>query len=139
MKLALIAPPFIEVPPKGYGGIERRLHDLGVNLISLGVNIDLFASGDSQTPIPLKPICDIALFNEKFYDHGKDKSERTKEINQKTVNLISDGDYDLSDKNEQDIYANANCSAIFLPALSSIRNLSVEITFVLKEERSLHR
>lgn len=49
MKIAQIAPLYEAVPPKLYGGTERIVHYLTEELVSLGHDVTLFASGDSIT------------------------------------------------------------------------------------------
>ena len=44
----MIAPPWLPVPPNGYGGIENVIHSLVPELIRLGVEVELFAPGDSK-------------------------------------------------------------------------------------------
>lgn len=49
MRIAQVAPLTEAVPPKLYGGTERVVHWLTEELVSLGHDVTLFASGDSQT------------------------------------------------------------------------------------------
>ena len=49
MRIALISPPWIPVPPMGYGGIEWVVHLLAEELVARGHDVTLFATGDSQT------------------------------------------------------------------------------------------
>jgi len=49
MRIAQIAPLTEAVPPKLYGGTERVVHWLTEELVSLGHDVTLFASGDSRT------------------------------------------------------------------------------------------
>jgi glycosyltransferase involved in cell wall biosynthesis len=49
MRIAQIAPLTEAVPPKLYGGTERVVHWLTEELVALGNDVTLFASGDSQT------------------------------------------------------------------------------------------
>ncbi len=56
MKIAQISPLDESVPPKGYGGIERIVSYLTEELVRLGVDVTLFASGDSQTRATLVPV-----------------------------------------------------------------------------------
>jgi glycosyltransferase involved in cell wall biosynthesis len=49
MKIAQIAPLMESVPPRLYGGTERIVSYLTEELVSLGHNVTLFASGDSIT------------------------------------------------------------------------------------------
>jgi glycosyltransferase involved in cell wall biosynthesis len=54
MRIAQIAPLTEAVPPKLYGGTERVIHWLTEELVALGHDITLFASGDSQTSAKLE-------------------------------------------------------------------------------------
>lgn len=49
MRIAQIAPLAESCPPKLYGGTERIVHFLTEELVSMGHDVTLFASGDSQT------------------------------------------------------------------------------------------
>jgi glycosyltransferase involved in cell wall biosynthesis len=61
MKIAQIAPLFESVPPKLYGGTERVVASLCDELVALGHEVTLFASGDSRTNAKLVPIRDKAI------------------------------------------------------------------------------
>jgi len=54
MRIAQIAPLTEAVPPKLYGGTERVIHWLTEELVSLGHDVTLFASGDSRTSARLE-------------------------------------------------------------------------------------
>ncbi len=49
MRIAQIAPLYESVPPKQYGGTERVVSYLTEELVNMGHNVTLFASGDSVT------------------------------------------------------------------------------------------
>ena len=49
MQIAQIAPLTEAIPPKLYGGTERVISWLADELVALGHDVVLFASGDSQT------------------------------------------------------------------------------------------
>jgi hypothetical protein len=53
MQIAQIAPLTEAIPPKLYGGTERVISWLTSELVALGHEVDLFASGDSQTSAQL--------------------------------------------------------------------------------------
>ncbi len=53
MRIAQIAPLTEAVPPKLYGGTERVIHWLTEELVALGHEVTLFASGDSCTSAKL--------------------------------------------------------------------------------------
>jgi glycosyltransferase involved in cell wall biosynthesis len=61
MRIAQIAPLAESVPPKLYGGTERVIAWLIHELIELGHDVTLFASGDSQTRAKLVPAWPRAL------------------------------------------------------------------------------
>src|SRR5260370_24831126 len=49
MRIAQVAPLTEAVPPRLYGGTERVVHWLTEELVALGNDVTLFASGDSRT------------------------------------------------------------------------------------------
>src|SRR5271169_3025726 len=53
MRIAQVAPLTEAVPPRLYGGTERVVHWLTEELVTLGHEVTLFASGDSQTSAKL--------------------------------------------------------------------------------------
>ena len=50
LRIAQIAPPMERVPPRAYGGTERVIHELVVELDRRGHEVTTFASGDSEIP-----------------------------------------------------------------------------------------
>jgi glycosyltransferase involved in cell wall biosynthesis len=54
MRIAQVAPLTEAVPPKLYGGTERVVHWLTEELVALGHEVTLFASGDSHTSAKLE-------------------------------------------------------------------------------------
>ena len=61
MRIAQIAPLHESVPPQLYGGTERVVSYLVEELVRMGHDVTLFASGDSRTKAELRPICPKAL------------------------------------------------------------------------------
>ncbi len=61
MKIAQVAPLTESVPPKLYGGTERIVSYLTEELVALGHDVTLYASGDSQTRAELRAGCAKAL------------------------------------------------------------------------------
>lgn len=61
MRIAQVAPLYESVPPKLYGGTERVVSWLTEELVRLGHEVTLFASGDSLTGAHLVPVCPEAL------------------------------------------------------------------------------
>ncbi|HXF58147.1 MAG TPA: glycosyltransferase family 4 protein [Actinomycetota bacterium] len=54
MRIALVAPPWLACPPKGYGGIEWVVALLADGLAERGHDVTLFATGDSVTKARLE-------------------------------------------------------------------------------------
>ena len=61
MKIAQVAPLMESVPPRLYGGTERIVSYLTEELVRLGHDVTLFASGDFVTSAELAPCCTRAL------------------------------------------------------------------------------
>ncbi len=61
MRIAQIAPLTESIPPKLYGGTERVVSWLTEELVALGHDVTLFASGDSVTSAKLEAIWPTAL------------------------------------------------------------------------------
>ncbi|MFL5799385.1 MAG: glycosyltransferase family 4 protein [Actinomycetota bacterium] len=54
MRIAMVAPVWVAVPPPGYGGIELVTSLLTEELVARGHDVTLFASGGSQTKATLR-------------------------------------------------------------------------------------
>ena len=64
MRIAQVAPLYESVPPKLYGGTERVVSYLTEELVQLGHEVTLFASGDSETKAKLVAACPRALWRD---------------------------------------------------------------------------
>jgi glycosyltransferase involved in cell wall biosynthesis len=87
VKIAQIAPLIESVPPSGYGGTERVVSYLTEELVRLGHDVTLFASGDSitsaklvrcaMTALRLDPgICDPIPYYMLMLDRVRDSAEK---------------------------------------------------------------
>jgi glycosyltransferase involved in cell wall biosynthesis len=56
MRVAVIGPPFIEVPPRRYGGTELFIANLARELYGRGHEVIVYANGDSRLPCPVRSI-----------------------------------------------------------------------------------
>ena len=56
MRVGIVAPPWIPVPPPAYGGTEAVLDTLARGLQDAGHDVLLFASGDSSCPVPIASV-----------------------------------------------------------------------------------
>jgi hypothetical protein len=61
MRIAQIAPITEDVPPRKYGGTERVVSYLTEELVALGHDVTLFASGGSTTAAALVPMVPQAV------------------------------------------------------------------------------
>lgn len=67
MRIALIAPPFLSVPPKKYGGTELFLAHLAEGLTKFGIDVVVYANGESKVQAELRwlyPKDDWPIHNE---------------------------------------------------------------------------
>ncbi len=60
MRIAVLAPAWFAVPPRGYGGIEWAVSLLADGLAEAGHDVTLFASGDSRTKAKLSAVYEQA-------------------------------------------------------------------------------
>jgi glycosyltransferase involved in cell wall biosynthesis len=60
MRIAEVAPPWLAVPPRGYGGIEWIVSLLADGLTERGHDVTLFATGDSSSKARLEYVFDRA-------------------------------------------------------------------------------
>ena len=72
MRIAQVAPPWLAVPPKGYGGVELVVSLLADGLTERGHDVTLFATGDSTTKGALEYVFETApgpkLINSIWHD-----------------------------------------------------------------------
>lgn len=61
MRIAQVAPLYESVPPQAYGGTERVVSVLTEELVAMGHEVTLFASGDSVTSAKLHAVCPRSL------------------------------------------------------------------------------
>ncbi len=58
LRIAMLAPPWIPVPPPGYGGIEAVVHLLTRELVARGHEVTLFAAPGSQSRAEVRALLD---------------------------------------------------------------------------------
>lgn len=59
MRIAMLSPPWIPVPPSGYGGIEWVVSLLVEELVARGHDVTLFATGESKTSAELRYVFEV--------------------------------------------------------------------------------
>jgi glycosyltransferase involved in cell wall biosynthesis len=60
MRIAEVSPPWLAVPPRGYGGVEWVVALLADGLVEHGHEVTLFATGDSRTKAALEYVFEAA-------------------------------------------------------------------------------
>jgi glycosyltransferase involved in cell wall biosynthesis len=60
LRIAMVAPPWIPVPPQGYGGIEAVVALLCEALVARGHGVTLFAAPGSRSPARVYPLLEDA-------------------------------------------------------------------------------
>jgi len=68
MRVAILAPVAWRTPPRHYGPWEQVASNIAEGLINLGIDITLFATGDSITTGKLSAICDIGYEEDRSQD-----------------------------------------------------------------------
>jgi glycosyltransferase involved in cell wall biosynthesis len=92
MKIAQLSPLWESVPPQLYGGTERIASYLTEELVRLGHEVTLFASGDSKTAAQLKPCCPKAL---RLHDAGLINRDAPMILMQEQALGAASGEYDI--------------------------------------------
>ena len=77
LRIAQVAPPLEAVPPIGYGGTERIVGELVLELDRRGHDVTTFASGDSTVPGRHVPTVPLALRPIGFAEDPVEAFERT--------------------------------------------------------------
>lgn len=123
LKVALIAAPYVAIPPEKYGGAERRIDALSRGLIKRGVDFTLFASGDSRINVPLEKICDFALSSDPSYDHQKNRLIGLEKVNNNTLSLLKKSKYDIINLHDyENPLLTEKLSKLETPILVSLRH-----------------
>jgi glycosyltransferase involved in cell wall biosynthesis len=68
MRVAILAPVAWRTPPRHYGPWEQVASNIAEGLIKLGIDVTLFATGDSITAGKLSAICDIGYEEDRSQD-----------------------------------------------------------------------
>jgi glycosyltransferase involved in cell wall biosynthesis len=63
LRIGVVVPPMLPVPPAAYGGTERVVENLVAELHARGHHVTLFASGDSKVDCELVPIAPQSLWS----------------------------------------------------------------------------
>jgi glycosyltransferase involved in cell wall biosynthesis len=90
LRIGMIAPPFLPVPPPRYGGTERIVGVLAEGLQRRGHHVTVFGSGDSRVSTNLVPTVPVALWGAGEVGEAAAAIDRT-------LTLVAEhaGDFDL--------------------------------------------
>src|SRR5512144_1562546 len=79
MRIAIIAPPFISVPPKQYGGTELFLAQLAEGLKQKGFDVVVYTNGESSVEVEKRWLYEKEQWplESEIYDNLKDINHTT--------------------------------------------------------------
>lgn len=90
MRVAIVAQPFVPVPPVGYGGIEKLIYYLIRGLIEEGHEPILIGTGDSNVPCELIPTCAKSIFFPKSKSKLAEFEKAIKEVDKRTNAILKE-------------------------------------------------
>ncbi len=92
MKIAQIAPPWIRIPPRNYGGTESVIYNLVEEQVAEGHDVTLFAPGDARTSAKL-----VSFFPKSLLSEGIPWTSHLKAYYhlQKAVDSVKEQDFDI--------------------------------------------
>ena len=90
MRIAQVAPPWISVPPAGYGGTEWVVQQLCDGLSARGHDVTLYAAGDSHTSARLK-----SLYPRQMPEVMAVTPFDARHVTVALDDIIADGGYDI--------------------------------------------
>ncbi|BBX72161.1 glycosyltransferase family 4 protein [Mycobacterium shinjukuense] len=61
IRIVLVAPPYFDIPPNGYGGVEAVVADLADTLVDRGHQVTVLGAGESATAARFIPLWDRAI------------------------------------------------------------------------------
>src|SRR5437868_7849812 len=92
MRIAQIAPPWIPIPPKNYGGTESVLSALVEQQVAQGHDVTLFAPGDAKTSAKL-----VSFFPKSLLQEGVSWTMHLKAFYHlyKALEQVKEQDFDI--------------------------------------------
>jgi glycosyltransferase involved in cell wall biosynthesis len=122
MKIAQIAPPWIAIPPKNYGGTESVLSTLVEEQVAQGHEVTLFAPGDAKTSARL-----VSFFPTSLLQEGVPWSMHLKAFYhlQKALEQVRAQDFDIVHthlSSAADMYIFPLTAALVLPHVTTVHS-----------------
>ena len=93
MKVAVLSPVAWRTPPRHYGPWEQVASNIAEGLIKLGVEVTLFATGDSQTSGQLVSVCETG------YEENRNQDAKVLECLHISKLMEQAGDFDIIHNN----------------------------------------
>ena len=119
LRIAVIAPPFTVVPPKGQGGTERVVYQMVEGLIKKGHKVTLFGSGNCKTSARF-----LQIFTETISERKNDTTfiEASRPLRLETVYIAQVMQEVLKREKEFDIVFNhMRGGYLFLPLANFLK------------------
>jgi len=88
MKIAMVASPYVPVPPVKYGGTERVIYYAIKGLQELGHEVILIGTGDSKVDCEIIPIVPEALWFGKTVEEHEEIKKRIGKLDEKTEDIL---------------------------------------------------
>jgi glycosyltransferase involved in cell wall biosynthesis len=122
MRIAQIAPPWIPIPPKDYGGTENVIYHLVEKQVAQGHDVTLFAPGDSKTSAKL-----VSFFPEALIESGVPWTMHLKAFYhlQKAVDYIKEESFDIVHthlSSSSDLYIFPLMAALATPHITTLHS-----------------
>lgn len=96
MKVAMLAPLEESIPPKEYGGTELIVFNLVSELVKMGHDVTLFATGDADVPCEVEAIFPQAIRKTAPYDTDQKARESIKWVGiGKVIEKLHDKKFDI--------------------------------------------
>src|SRR5215469_10445389 len=105
MRIAQIAPPWITIPPKNYGGTESVVYNLVEEQVAQGHDVTLFAPGDAKTSARL-----ISFFPKSLIQQGVPWTMHLKAFYHLQIEVAKQADVPLALAGTIDRYEKASVS-----------------------------
>src|SRR5690349_1161428 len=122
MKIAQIAPPWIPIPPKNYGGTESVIYNLVEELVAQGHDVTLFAPEDAKTSAKL-----VSFFPNSLLGRKGDWGRHLKAFYhlQKSIEFVNAHKFDIVHthlSSNTDLYIFPLSSTLTLPHVTTLHS-----------------
>jgi glycosyltransferase involved in cell wall biosynthesis len=122
MKIAQIAPPWIAIPPKSYGGTESVISNLVEAQVAQGHEVTLFAPGDTKTSAKL-----VSFFPKSLLEEGVPWGMHLKAFYhlQRALEQVREQDFDIVHthlSSAADLYTFSLTAALAIPHVTTLHS-----------------